>query len=99
MARSRYFRNATLDGNQYGSFKLDQTNAIKEVDTFNGISTFEYTVKIGDRLDHLAAKHLSDDQYYWVIALINGIVFPLSIQPGDKLRIPTDIDEVLDRLA
>jgi len=97
MARSRYDRFETINDNQFETFTLEQTNAIKEPDTFAGINTFEYTVKRGDRLDHLAARYLSEDRYWWIIALINNIVLPF-LTPGQRLRIPFNARSVLDRV-
>jgi len=97
MAKSRYSFSGIIDDNHFSSFTLDQTNRIREVDTFRGVNTFEYVVKRGDRLDHLAARYLHDDRYYWVIALINSMTMPV-IGPGDKIRIPFDVNDVLDRI-
>lgn len=97
MARGRYSRLKILDNNQFETFTLEQTNKIKEPDTFSGLSTFEYIVKRGDRLDHLAARYLDEDQYWWVIAVINNLVLPF-ISPGDKLVIPTNVNDVLERI-
>jgi hypothetical protein len=97
MARGRYNRSTILDKREYATFSLDQTNKIKEPDTFKGISVFEYIVKRGERLDHLAARFLSDDNYWWIIAVINNMTLPFP-SPGDKIKIPTSLSEVLDRL-
>lgn len=97
MARSRYSKIEILDGNHYGSFTLEQTNRIKAPDTFDGIRTIQYIVKLGDRLDHLAARFLNEDEYGWMIALVNDLVNPF-ITPGQKLKIPTSAQDVLDRM-
>ena len=97
MARGRYDRLGIIDGNKYETFQLEQTNWIKEPDTFNGIKTFTYTTKTGDRLDHLAARFLNEDRYYWVIALINNLMMPF-VPVGTKLNIPVDVNDVLDRI-
>lgn len=97
MARSRYNRSNVIDKREYATFTLEQSNSIKEPDTFNGIQVVSYTVKAGDRLDHLAATFLNDDKYYWAIALVNNLVSPF-ITPGQKLSIPIDIVQVLDRI-
>jgi len=97
MARSRYNRSDIIDGRELATFTLEQTNSIKEPDTFVGIEVIRYTVKAGDRLDHLAATYLNDDKYYWAIALVNNLVSPF-LTPGQKIIIPVDIVEVLDRI-
>ena len=52
----------------------------------------------GDRLDKLANKYFGDDEYWWVIALVNGIGYPLGIQPGTEIKIPSNVDTVLSLL-
>jgi hypothetical protein len=53
---------------------------------------------VGDRLDSLAYTYYSDSTLWWVIAMANnnatkGTLYP---QPGIQLRIPTDINNVLE---
>jgi hypothetical protein len=52
---------------------------------------------IGDRLDSLAYSYYNDINLWWVIAAANnnatnGSMFPI---PGTQLRIPTNINTVL----
>ncbi len=52
---------------------------------------------IGDRLDNLAYSYYNDPTLWWVIATANnnitkGQLYPT---PGTQLRIPTDINNVL----
>jgi hypothetical protein len=61
--------------------------------------TDEYIITtIGDRLDSLAYSYYNDATLWWVIAMANnnvtkGLMFPV---PGTQLRIPTDINNILD---
>ena len=53
---------------------------------------------VGDRLDSLANSYYNDSTLWWVIAMANnnatkGALYP---EPGTQLRIPTDINNVLD---
>ena len=53
---------------------------------------------IGDRLDNLAYSYYRDSTLWWIIAAANnnatnGFLFPV---PGTQLRIPTDLNEVLE---
>jgi len=53
---------------------------------------------IGDRLDSLANSYYNDSTLWWVIAAANnnatkGALYPT---PGTQLRIPTNINTVLD---
>jgi hypothetical protein len=53
---------------------------------------------IGDRLDYLAYTYYRDSELWWIIAAANnnatnGFLFPT---PGTQLRIPTDLNAVLN---
>lgn len=97
MARSRYARSKVLDRNHYETFSTEHVNWVKEHNDFSDVSFIEYVVKSGDRLDTLSARYLNDDKYWWAIALINNLVLP-TISPGQKIKIPTNISEILDRV-
>lgn len=52
----------------------------------------------GDRLDSLAYNYYRDSTLWWIIAMANnnitkGALYPT---PGTQLRIPTDLNTVLD---
>ena len=52
-------------------------------------------------IDHLAAKYYNDDTYWWVIALCNNIAYPFAsggFTIGRKLKIPVDVNSILDKL-
>jgi len=54
---------------------------------------------VGDRLDSLAYSYYGDSTLWWVIAIANnnvtkGALYPV---PGTQLRIPTDINSVLQQ--
>jgi len=61
--------------------------------------TDEYVITtIGDRLDNLAYSYYRDSTLWWIIAAANnnatsGFLFPV---PGTQLRIPTDLNKVLE---
>ena len=53
---------------------------------------------VGDRLDSLAYSYYGDSTLWWVIASANnnatkGALFPV---PGTQLRIPTNVNSVLN---
>jgi len=53
---------------------------------------------IGDRLDSLAYSYYNNVDYWWIISVANnnvtkGSIFPI---PGTQLRIPTNLNTVLD---
>lgn len=54
---------------------------------------------VGDRLDSLAYSYYQDSTLWWVISMANnnitrGTLYPV---PGTQLRIPTDINAVLEQ--
>ena len=59
----------------------------------------EYIITtVGDRLDNIAYSYYLDTTLWWVIAAANnnitkGALYP---EPGTQLRVPTDINAVLD---
>lgn len=62
------------------------------------LATDNYIITtIGDRLDTLADSYYKDPELWWVISVANnnitkGSIFP---SPGTQLRIPVDINYVL----
>lgn len=98
MARSRYSTTVVLDGNHFGTWRNKALEGEIEPDILEDVKTVDHVLVRGERLDHLAARFLGDDGYYWVIALVNGILDPLDLTPGQKLKIPTDVKQVLDKL-
>lgn len=102
MAKSRYSDTPIVDGKYYKSFLLPRRAAgLAEVDLLEGVETTDYLYKAGDRLDHLAARFFGEDQYWWVISLVNGINYPFAsggLVPGRTLKIPTDVSKVLAKI-
>jgi nucleoid-associated protein YgaU len=99
MGKSRYSSNGTV-GDMLATRPLAPVVAdgLDQTDLLSGIKFTNYTVQRGDRLDVLAARFLNDDTYGWVIALVNGISYMLGLTPGQVLRIPNDVRDVLDRV-
>lgn len=50
--------------------------------------------KDGDRLDLLAYRFYKDSTLWWIIAEANGLVGSFYIQPGTRLRIPQNVQDV-----
>ena len=50
-----------------------------------------------DRMDALASVILGDARYWWIICLMNDLVFPFSYEllPGSLIKIPNDIKTIL----
>ena len=56
------------------------------------------STNVGDRLDNLTYAYYKDATLWWVISMANnnitkGALYPA---PGTQLRIPTDINSVLE---
>jgi|TARA_B100000287_G_scaffold404388_1_gene427045 nucleoid-associated protein YgaU len=57
------------------------------------------TAKVGDRVDTLAHRFYGDDTLWWVIITANPDKIKRDtffIKPGLLIRIPTDIEDILD---
>ena len=48
-----------------------------------------HTVVAGDRIDLIAYRYLGDARLWWIICDYNDIFFPLELDPGTELRIPS----------
>lgn len=105
MAKSRYFPTRVLqrsdqpEPRHYATWDLPQSyHGVKEMDFLTGLKTYDHAWELGDRLDKLSNKYYGDDQYGWLLALVNNIGYQLGIQPGTIVRIPIDVIPVLQRL-
>lgn len=102
MSKNRYSNTEIIDNTHYGTFKLPvRARGLSSLKLLTGISSTEYMYKAGDRLDILAAKFWGEDQYWWVIALVNDISYPFSsggLIPGRILKIPNDPRDIFERI-
>lgn len=102
MSKSRYSDTPVMDGKFFRSYVLPRRAAgIADPNLLEGVKTVDYVYKAGDRLDHLAAKFLGDDQYWWIIALVNDINYPFAsggLTLGRTLKIPAQARDILDKL-
>lgn len=105
MAKSRYFptrllrRTDIVEPVHYATWDLPPSyHGLQEVDFLTGITTTDYVWQFGDRMDKVSSKFYDDDQYWWLIALVNNIPYALNIAPGTTLKIPSDVVPVLERL-
>ena len=48
------------------------------------------------RLDHLAFKFYDNPNYWWILALANGIKGTMYVQLGTRIRIPESVNEVIN---
>jgi hypothetical protein len=90
----RYDKNTlryTSSGKRYYKAKIYPNIPFAETDIY-------VITTIGDRLDLIAYSYYSDPELWWVISIANnnitkGSMFPI---PGTQLRIPADINYVLE---
>ena len=81
----------TIDDRPYFKSKFYPNIPLSETDVY-------VITTVGDRLDSLAYSYYNDVNLWWVIAAANnnatkGSMFPI---PGTQLRIPTDLNYVLN---
>ena len=86
---SRYYglATATLETPERGTIVYLRRRFVPSPELF--ATLFEHTVTAGERLDHVAAKHLGDPEQFWRIADANGALRPeeLTEEIGRRLRI------------
>jgi len=92
MAISRYRNANIIDGKYY-----ETPNQISRQDLDN-IPSIAIRMTGEDRLDTLAFKHLGSGEYWWIIALMNDIDWFFNIELGEIIRIPKNVDDVLNLL-
>ena len=68
-----------------------------EVD-FSDIDGKEFLIQEGDRLDIIAEQVYGDATYWKAIMLYNNIGYFFDVKPGVIIRLPYNIEEVLDRI-
>lgn len=102
MPKSRYQNTQIIDGKYYATWRLPvQALGYKDLDLLQGVRTFDYVYQAGDRLDHLSARYYSDEGYWWVISISNGIIYPFSsggLVPNRTLKIAYDVNDILDKI-
>jgi hypothetical protein len=89
MAESRYRSTRILDQSYYETSDFPDPRELESVNTFRvRLAQFE-------RLDNLAHRYLGSGEYWWVIALINGLEWPYAFEEGQLIKIPVELDDVL----
>ena len=91
---NRYsYTKAKKDKNGVRSLKITRYPEIlvRDTDTFHFARDFE-------RFDWLAHKYYDDSTLWWIIAKANGYSHESRPKVGDKIRIPRDINSILQEL-
>ena len=98
MAQSRYRRTRRLNGGkQLGTSRV--TGILHRAARSGKISCSTYVVAEHERLDILAGKYLGSGQYWWVIAACSGIGWWIQVPPGTRLKIPSDMSQVMNYIG
>ena len=82
--RSRYAGSVLYTGREEAFF-----GARDRIDTTPRPDDRFHTVVAGDRVDSLAARYLGQAELWWVLCDYNDIFFPLELELGAVLRIPS----------
>ena len=106
MAKSRYVNTRVIrdpsvrEAQHYATWDPpDILKGYNPTDLLAGQQFYTHTWIAGDRIDKLAKRYLDDDDYGWLICLVNQINNPFSIKPGDVLKIPASADAILSQLG
>ena len=101
MAKSRYSDTQILE-NHYKTFSLPKKSlGYAQQNFLENVKTQDYTIIAKERLDHISFKFFGDEQYWWVLAVVNNINYPFAsggLIPGKTIKIPLELQKVLDRL-
>ena len=80
-----------IKGDKNFKFVTDLFRRIKIRDKIKDVASLysEYTIKSGERPEHVAMKHFGDSQLHWIILITNGITdayydWPLSFQEFEE---------------
>lgn len=95
MATNRY-KHSEIEKNTDGKrfYRSTIFPSIKERET----DIFIYSRR-GDRLDLLANRYYSDPTLWWIIAEANHLVKgTFAVEPSIRLRIPTNVTDILEDL-
>ena len=57
-----------------------------------------YIIEEGERLDHVAGNAYGNSSYWWVIAAASNIGWGLQVPPGTLLKIPTDLNKIIETI-
>ena len=71
-------------------------NKIFHACELNLISFKTVTVEGTKRLDHYSSEYYGDGLNWWIIAAASGIGWWLQVVGGTELRIPTNLDDIID---
>lgn len=89
---NRYYRNAQIvDSRFYGVPDFVYAD-------FSDIPGKEFLIQEGDRLDIIAEQIYGDSTLWKAIMLYNDLGYFFELVPGDVIKLPVDINQVLSRI-
>ena len=96
MAVSRYDNFARIRSSNKDYLRMETFPSIKAEDLEN-IPHSIVVWKETDRMDIMAQDFFGDARYWWIICLMNDLVFPFSYEllPGSLIKIPNDVNTIL----
>lgn len=93
MALGRYDNNTKIEGGKKFSTSTSHNN-IRQAAISGRISTSQYVLQEGERLDIIAGRSYGNSRLWWVIAAASGVGWPLQAPPGTLLLIPTNLSQI-----
>jgi len=98
MSVSRYRRSSRIKaGTQLSTSNISALiySNVRE----GNITTFNYVLKEGERLDQLAGRYLGNGDLWWVIAAASGIGWMLQAAPGTRIKIPDNVGQIMSYVS
>ena len=98
MAISRYaFTGFARQGKIIASYS--NMSAINSAVENGTIECSTLIIEEGQRLDQIAGLAYQNSNYWWVIAAASGIGWALQVPPGTLIKIPNDLNKILEVLT
>ena len=88
---NRYYRNSKK-GDQF--LKIPRFVYVD----FSDIPGKEFMIQEGDRIDIIAEQIYGDPNLWKAILLYNNLEYMFQLNPGDIIKLPNNIEKVLERI-
>jgi nucleoid-associated protein YgaU len=97
MGISRYGLGNTLGDGKTVASSSNMSKITAAVEAGN-VFCSTYIIEEGERLDHVAGNAYGNSSYWWVIAAASNIGWGLQVPPGTLLKIPTDLNKIIETI-
>lgn len=74
---------------------VTETKKVYEQEVYDSVEVIYHTWKYGDMYWRLSSRFYGDPQYWWVIASFNKKPTESFNNPGDVIKIPTNLSDAL----